>query len=42
VVGLSRLAEDVRRDDAALVLADMGERPQSVDVADRPQTFRRA
>jgi hypothetical protein len=38
-VGLARLAEDVRGDDAALVLADVGERPEAGDVADRPQAL---
>ena len=37
VVGFSRLAEDVRRDDLALVLAGVGQRPDTGDVADRPQ-----
>src|SRR4029079_10534944 len=35
-------AEDVRRDDIALVLADMGERPKPGDVSDRPQAVRHA
>src|SRR5207247_9686392 len=42
VVGLSRLTEDVRGDHVALVLADVGERPEAVHVADRPQMLRRA
>ena len=42
VVGLSRLPEDVRGDHVALVLADVSKRPEAVDVADRPQTLRRA
>src|SRR5205085_9394929 len=33
----SRAAEDVRGDDAALVLADVGQRPDAGHVADRPQ-----
>ena len=37
VVGLARLAEDVGGHDLALVLADMGQRPEPGDVADRPQ-----
>jgi hypothetical protein len=36
VVRLARLAEDVGGDDAALVLADVSERPDARDVADRP------
>ena len=39
VVGLSRLAEDVGGDDVALVLADMGERPDPGHIADRPQSL---
>ena len=42
VVGLARLAEDVRRDDVALVLPDVGQRPDAGDVADRPQALARA
>ena len=42
VIGLARLAENIRRDDAALILADMGQRPDAVDVADRPQALARA
>ena len=42
VVGLARLAEDVRRDDLALVLADVGQLPDAGDVADRPQALARA
>jgi len=41
VVGLLRLAEDVRGDDVALVLADVGQRPDAGDVADRPQALAR-
>ena len=37
VVGFSGLAEDVRGDDLALVLADVGQQPDAVDVTDRPQ-----
>src|SRR6185437_12541161 len=37
VVRRAGFAGDVRRDDVALVLADVGERPDAVDVADRPQ-----
>ena len=37
VVRLRARAQDVRRDDAALVLADVGQRPHAGDVADRPQ-----
>ena len=36
-MGLARLAEDVGGDDPALVLADVGQRPDAGDVADRPQ-----
>ena len=36
-MGLARLAEDVRGDDLALVLADVGEQPNPGDVADGPQ-----
>src|SRR5829696_144709 len=39
VVGLSWLPQDVRGDYVALVLADMRQRPEPVDVADRPQAF---
>ena len=39
VVGRARLAEDVGGDDAALVLADVGKRPDAGDVADRPQAL---
>src|SRR5262249_3350100 len=35
-------AEDVRGDHLALVLADVGQRPEAVDVADRPKMLRRA
>ena len=42
VVGLPGLAEDVRRDDVALVLADVGQRPGAGHVADRPQALTRA
>src|SRR5213075_394296 len=42
VVGLARLAEDVGGDDLALVLADVRERPDPGDVADRPQPLARA
>ena len=45
VAGLPRLAEDVGGDDLALVLADVGQRPDAGDVADRPEpspTRRRA
>ena len=35
IVRCSRLAEDVRGDDLAFVLADMRQRPDAVDVADR-------
>ena len=42
VVRLARLAEDVRGDDLALVLADVGELPDAGDVADRPQPLGRA
>ncbi len=37
VVRRARLAGDVRRDNVALVLADVGQRPDAGDVADRPQ-----
>ena len=37
VVRLARLAEDVRGDDLALVLADVRQLPDAGDVADRPQ-----
>jgi hypothetical protein len=36
VVSLSRLAEDIRSNDLALVLTDVGQRPDAGDVADRP------
>src|SRR5271165_1351809 len=36
VVGPARITEDVRGDHLALVLADVGQRPQAVDVPDRP------
>jgi hypothetical protein len=39
VVGLAGLAEDVGGDDPALVLADVGERPDPGDVAYRPQAL---
>ena len=39
VVGLARLAEDVRGDDLALVLAHVGQQPHAGDVADGPQPF---
>ena len=39
VVGLVPLAEDVRGDDLALVLADVGQWPDAGDVADRPQAL---
>ena len=42
VVGFPRRPEDVRGDHITLVLADVGQRPQSSDVSDRPQTFRRS
>jgi len=42
VVGLARLAEDVGRDHLALVLADVGERPDAGHIADRPQALVRA
>ena len=32
----SRFPKDVRSDHFALVLADVGQRPEAVDVADRP------
>ena len=41
VVGLARIAEDVGGDHVALVLADVGQRPEPVDVPDRPQPLRR-
>src|SRR6202034_1728983 len=41
-VGFSRRPEDVVGHDFALVLADVGQRPESVDIADRPQTIGRA
>src|SRR5206468_8555504 len=31
--------EDVRRDHIALVFADVGQRPDAVDVTDRPDSF---
>src|SRR5512132_2493754 len=37
VVRLARLAVDVRGDDPALILADVGERPDAGHVADRPE-----
>ncbi len=42
VVGLAVVAEDVRRRDPALVLADVGQRPDAGDVADRPDALARA
>ena len=39
VVGLAGLAENVRGDDLALVLADVGQQPHAGDVADGPQAF---
>ena len=42
VVGLAWLAQDVRRDDVALVLPDVGERPDAGDITDRPQPLARA
>ncbi len=39
VAGLPVLADDVRGDDLALILADVGQRPQARDVADRPQAL---
>jgi hypothetical protein len=39
VVGRPRLAEDVGGDDLALVLADVGQRPEAGDVADRPRAL---
>ena len=42
VVRRMRLAGDVRRDHVALVLADVGERPDPGDIANRPQAFARA
>ena len=36
VVGLAGLAENVRGDDLALVLADMGEQPHAGDVPNGP------
>ena len=39
VVDRPVLAEDVRGDDLALVLADVGQRPGAVDVADRPEAL---
>jgi hypothetical protein len=41
IVGLARLAEDVRRDHLALVLAHVGQQPDAGDVADRPQPLAR-
>src|SRR3954468_19324539 len=42
VVGLARLTQDVRGHHVALVLADVSQRPQAGDVADRPQAVRGA
>jgi hypothetical protein len=39
VVGLTRLAQDVGGLDASLVLADVRQRPDPGDVADRPQAL---
>jgi hypothetical protein len=39
VVGLPWFAEDVCRNDLALVLPDVGQWPEAVDVADRPETL---
>src|SRR5262249_22570994 len=38
----ARLAEEVRCDDPALVLPDVGQLPDAVDVADRPEALARA
>jgi hypothetical protein len=40
-VGVLRVAEDVCGHHFALVLADMGQRPDAGDVADRPQSLAR-
>src|SRR4030095_8748226 len=37
-----RLTEDVRRDDLALVLTDVGQLPDTVDVSDCPQAITRS
>ena len=42
VVGRMLLAGDVRGDDVALVLADVGQRPDAGDISDRPQALARA
>lgn len=34
-----RIAEDVRRDHVALVFADVGQRPDAVDIAERPEAL---
>src|SRR4051794_9367581 len=34
-----RIARDVRRDHVALVFADVGQRPDAVDIADRPEAL---
>src|SRR4029453_5725689 len=39
VVGLARFAEDVRRDNPSLIFPDMGQLPDAVDIADRPQAL---
>ena len=39
VVGLPGLAEDIRCDNLSLVLPDMGQHPDSGDVADGPQSL---
>jgi hypothetical protein len=38
-VGLALFAEDVRGDDFALVLTDVGQQPDAGDVADGPQAL---
>ena len=40
VVGVARLAQDVRGDDVALVLAGRRQRPDPGDVTDRPESVR--
>jgi hypothetical protein len=41
-VGLAWLTEDVRRDDLALIFADVSQQPHPGHVADRPHPLARA
>jgi hypothetical protein len=42
VVRFARRAKDVRRDDPGLILSDMGQLPDGIDIADRPEALARA